>query len=250
VSASPPDPARGTVGSGRSAIRGGEGCRVVPGEIAFTSLADVRVLRRLGEGGRSTVYLGERAGRPVALKVYKPLAVLRHARKHPVPLARYEHERNRAFHEAPGLAPYVAEPIAFLQTDGVAATLQEPLDGQLYYFHHRETGGRDAGRLLGHLQRILDLAHAARLHDVDMHSMNVMVVRGPDGLPWPKLFDFNLIPFDVRPPNPVVALLLRTGLMGVRHRDQRKLRDFHDFRRVERKLLRFYEGPPDGTPGS
>ena len=38
----------------------------------------------------------------------------------------------------------------------------------------------------------------------------------------------------------LVGLLLRTGLMSPRHRDLRKLRRFHDFRRVEAKLLRFY----------
>jgi len=234
---------------GQALAPGDRGQALAPGELALTSLADATIERRLGEGGRSTVYLGRLAGRREAVKVYKTLAILRHARKHPVPLARYEHERNRAFHAAPGLAPYVAEPIAFVQTDGVAATFQEALEGQLYYFHHRDTQGRDAEELLFHLRRVVDLAHAAGLHDIDMHSMNVMVVPGPAGRPWPKLFDFNLIPFDVRPPNPLVGLLLRTGLMSQRHRDLRKLRNFHDSRRVERKLLRFYDRPPDGGGG-
>jgi serine/threonine protein kinase len=200
-------------------------------------------VERLGEGGRSTVYLGRWRGADVAVKVYKPSAVARHARKHPVPLARFEFERNRAFHEAPGLAAYVARPLAHVVEPGISVTLQERLEGELYYFHYTRLQGRVDPELGVHLARIVELAHAADLYDVDLHAMNVMVVEGPAGKPWPKLFDFNLIPFHERPPNPLVGFLLRTGLMSVRARDLRKLRNFHDFRRVERKLLGFYESP-------
>ena len=207
--------------------------------LELTSLADVTVRGSLGEGGRSAVYDAEWKGRPVALKVYKPRAILRHARKIPgIPLAQFEHARNWGFHRSPGLAPYVAEPFAYLVSPGVSALVQERLEGELYYFWHRRTGGDP--RVMEHVARIVELSHAAGLFDVDLHSMNVMVVRGPDGEAWPKLFDFNLIPFHEHPPNPVVGALLRLGLMSVRERDLRKLRNFHDFRRVERKLLKFY----------
>jgi len=210
------------------------------GELTLTALGDVRVLGRLGEGGRSSVHAGEWRGRSVALKVYKHFAVERHARKHPVPLARYEYERNLAFHSVPGLAAFVAEPLGYFDAAGISALVQERLDGRLYYFHFLAHDRRVDERLMGHLARLLELAHAAGLYDVDLHAMNVMVVDGPDGEPWPKLFDFNLIPFHVRPPNPLIALLLATGLWDARARDLRKLRRFHDFSRVERKLLRFY----------
>ena len=210
------------------------------GGLELSALGDVRVLGRLGEGGRSIVYDAIWQGRPVALKVYKATAVVRHARKHPVPLAEFEHDRNGRFFRAPGLAPYVAEPLAWMSTPGVSATVQERLEGQLYYFRFQARDGRVEEELFGHVARIVELAHAASLYDVDLHAMNVMVVEGPDGQPWPKLFDFNLIPFHVRPPNPVVAFLLKAGLRSVRERDLRKLRRFHDFGRVERKLLHFY----------
>jgi hypothetical protein len=210
--------------------------------LELTALGEASVAGRLGEGGRSTVYLANWRGREVALKVYKATAVVRHARKHALPLAEFEYRRNRAFFEAPGLAAYVAEPHAFLSTPGVCAVVQERLHGELYYFHYERHGSRPDPELQAHLARIVGFAHAAGLYDVDLHSMNVMVVAGPDGRPWPKLFDFNLIPFHERPPNPLVGLLLRTGLMSARARDLRKLRNFHDFRRVERKLLKFYRG--------
>lgn len=210
------------------------------GRVLATPLGPVRVLDRAGEGGRSTAYRVEWNGRRVALKVYKPRAIARHARKHPVPLHAFEHERNAAFFGAPGLAEYVAEPFGAFEAEGVTATLQELLEGELYYFWYRRRGGGEPS-MSAHLARMIELAHAARLHDLDFHSMNVMVVKGPDGEERPKLFDFNLIPFHVRPPNPLVGLALRLGLLDPRARDLRKLRDFHDFRRVERKLLRFYE---------
>ncbi|MGH8263058.1 MAG: hypothetical protein ACRET4_06250, partial [Steroidobacteraceae bacterium] len=87
------------------------------------------------------------------------------------------------------------------------------------------------------LERMVELAHAAELFDMDLHSMNVMVVE-EKGVLVPKLFDFNLIPFTVRPQNFVVGWLLKAGLMSQRSRDQRRLRRFHDFGAIERRLKR------------
>jgi hypothetical protein len=57
----------------------------------------------------------------------------------------------------------------------------------------------------------------------------------------PKLFDFNFIPFYVHPPNPVVWLALRLGLIDRTWRDRRKLGRFHDFTRFEKKIRMFGE---------
>lgn len=183
---------------------------------------------------------GEWAGRRVAVKVYKHRAVVRHAARHPLSLPRYEFERNTAFFRAPGLAPHVAEPLALIDEEGVSALVQERLEGRLYYFHHVDRGKQVDEALFAQVGRIVRLAHEARLYDVDLHCMNVMVVPGADGVPMARIFDFNLISYVVRPPNPWTKFLLRSGLMDPRARDLRKLRDFHDLRRVERKLLPFY----------
>ena len=95
--------------------------------------------------------------------------------------------------------------------------------------------------LRSHLERIVELAHAADLFDLDMHSLNVMVVE-EDGTAIPKLFDFNLMPFYVRPPNPLVALLLAVGLLNPRSRDRRLLRNFDRTGKRHRKLLRYFSG--------
>ena len=68
--------------------------------------------------------------------------------------------------------------------------------------------------------------------------MNVMVDRKAG---TPKLFDFNQIPFTERPQNPFVGLALKLKLLGREPRDLRKLANFQNFERVERKLLKFYQ---------
>jgi len=111
--------------------------------------------------------------------------------------------------------------------------VQERLDGILYHRYYVDRNGKVPDSLLDHVRRIVDLAHEAALYDVDLHARNIMVV-SEDGEPIPKLFDFNYIPFHVLPRNPFVAFLLKTGLLDRRSRDLRKLRKFHDFKRLER----------------
>jgi len=207
------------------------------GGLALTAVGEARILGKLGEGVSCNVYDAEWRGRRVALKLYKAGAVERHARLLGEELAAFEYRRNRTFHEAPGLRRYVAEPLAYFTDGCVSAFLQERLEGTLYYFHYRERGGNVAPALDDHLRRIVELAHASGIYDVDLHAGNVMVVE-EEGEPVPKLFDFNFIPFYVHPPNPAVWLGLKLGLIDLASRDRRKLRAFHDFRRLERKLRR------------
>jgi len=214
--------------------------RSIP-EPGLTTLGNLDLFERLGEGGRSTAYRGKREGRDVAIKVYKDLALAKHLRKMGGNLAEFEFERNRSFFQAPGLAPYVAEPIDCLVTDEYSAIVQELLVGDLYYFFRQKRGAEAVIELRPHLERIVELAHAADLFDLDMHSLNVMVVE-ENGTAIPKLFDFNLIPFHVRPPNPIVALLLTLGLLNPRSRDRRLLRNFDRAGKRHRKLLRYFPG--------
>jgi hypothetical protein len=207
------------------------------GGLELTALGDVRITGKLGEGVSCVVYDAEWHGRPVALKLYKAGAVERHARLLGEELAEFEYRRNRAFHDAPGLRRFVAQPLAFYTDGCVSAFVQERLAGTLYYFYYRDRGGTVPESLTADIGRLVESAHAAGLYDVDLHAGNVMVVE-QDGRPVPKLFDFNFIPFYIHPPNPAVWLALRLRLIDLRSRDVRKLRAFHDFRRYERKLAR------------
>jgi hypothetical protein len=207
------------------------------GGLELTALGDVRILGRLGEGVSCVVYDAVWRERPVALKLYKAGAVERHARLLGEELAAFEYHRCKQFYDASGMRPYVAEPLAYLTDGCVSAFVQEKLAGTLYYFYFRDRNGAVAPELDEHVRGIVELAHAAGLYDVDLHAGNVMVIDGDRG-PVPKLFDFNFIPFYRHPPNPAVWLALKLGILDLASRDRRKMRDFHDFRRFERKLGR------------
>src|SRR6185295_11094360 len=203
-----------------------------------TQYADLKVTEKLGEGKRSIVYRAKWRGRDVGVKVYKPAAIVRHARKHQLPLAEFEHRRNKAFFDARGMSKYVAEPLGFVVEPGFQMSLQECLDGEVYYFAQREHADFISPRFMDDLAELVSLSHEAKLYDIDLHAMNVMVDRKAGG---PKLFDFNQIPFTERPQNPFIGLALKLGLLGREARDLRKLRRFQNYDRVERKLLKFYE---------
>lgn len=203
-----------------------------------TEYADLTIAERLGEGKRSVVYRGRWRGRDVGVKVYKPAAMARHARKHALPLGEFEYRRNKAFFEARGMAKYVAEPLGFLVQPGFQVTLQEYIDGEVYYFAQRDHADIISPRFMDDLAELVALSHEAGLYDIDLHAMNVMVDRRGG---TPRLFDFNQIPFTERPQNPAIGLALKLGLLGRGSRDLRKLARFQNFDRVERKLLKFYE---------
>jgi SAM-dependent methyltransferase len=214
--------------------------RLAEKRLSGTDLDGVSIIGKFGEGRRSTVYRASWQGREVALKVYKQTAIATHERKNAQPIAEFEFRRNSEFFDVPGLDRYVARPLACVVRSGVQAVAQEAIDGELYYFFNKRVGGEIPETFAGHLQKILELSHEAGLYDVDLHSMNVFVTSDSSGELVPKIFDFNLIPFTVRPQNPFVGWLLAAGLLAKESRDRRRLRSFNDFRHVEDRLLKFY----------
>jgi hypothetical protein len=184
------------------------------------------------------VYDAEWRGQPVVLKLYKAGAVERHARLLGEELAAYEYRRNKAFYDAPGMRPFVAAAARVSHRRlrlGVRAG--EARRQALLLLLQGRAARACPDALAASIKKIVALAHAAGLYDVDLHAGNVMVVE-ENGAPVPKLFDFNFIPFYVHPPNPAVWLALKLGMLDLRSRDRRKLARFHDFRRYERKLRR------------
>lgn len=208
------------------------------GRLERTDLEEVHGLEHLSDGLVTTVYRAVLDGSPVAVKIFRPRSVRRHAGRSPLGIAEFEYRRNLAFYEAPGLARYVARPLGYFHTPAVSAMVQELLLGELYYDYRRGRAAEmpaHADGVLAHLQRIVESAHAARLFDLDLHALNVMVVRD-SGEMIPKLFDFNRIPFYDHPRNPLEALLLRVGLLDRGSRDRRKLRQLDDFSRLGERL--------------
>jgi hypothetical protein len=219
------------------------------GGLELSSLADVEIRERLGEGLSCVVYDAVWKGRPVAAKLYKASAVDRHHAVTGTEIAEYEYERNAALRAAPGVEPYVAEPLAFLSTAGVSMFLQERLDGELYYDYYVRLEGRVDPSLLETLQRVVAAGNEAGLYDLDVHAGNTMLVSDAQGDSLrPVLFDFNAIPFFDKPPNPFAWAAFRLGVIGRDWRDRNKIANFHDFSSYRRKLARY--GPPAGAVSS
>ena len=146
-------------------------------KLAGTKYAELAVTDKLGEGKRSIVYRGRWQGREVGIKVYKPAAMASHARKHKLPLAEFENLRNKAFFEARGMSKYVAEPLGFVVEPGFQMSLQELVDGEVYYFAQRDHADFISPRFMDDLANLVTLSHEASLYDIDLHAMNVMVDR-------------------------------------------------------------------------
>lgn len=192
-----------------------------------TDLEGVEVLGRIGEGARSVVWAARWRGRKAALKAYRPGAVERHARRHDRPLAEFEHARSATFHAVPGLARHVAEPLGRVVGERGQALLQERVDGVLFAEWVEGAGEAARRELYETVRSIVEDAHRAGHHDVDLHPWNVLVTEDPDGRPRPVLFDFNALPLHARRGNPV-GLLLRAGLLPRRRRDRRRLERFRE----------------------
>ena len=100
------------------------------GGLELEWIGNARVGEKLGEGVSCVVHAARFEDADVALKLYKAGSIERHARLLGGELVEFEYRRNRAFFEAPGLGRYVARPLAYLSTAGVAAMVQERLDGR------------------------------------------------------------------------------------------------------------------------
>ncbi len=62
---------------------------------------------------------------------------------------------------------------------------------------------------------------------MDIFEENVLVVKDEDAGIWtPKLYDFNLLPQHMSPPNPFIALGIKMGLRRKSRRDYRNLRNW------------------------
>ncbi|MFV1987225.1 MAG: hypothetical protein ACC682_08075 [Gemmatimonadota bacterium] len=213
--------------------------------MTFPNAGTPRLLERLAWGKVATVYRATLQGQEVAVKVYRPRYVRRHAERHPVAIAEYEYTRNLAFRHSADLARYAAEPIDFLDSPSVSGFVQELIHGEMYYDACVRRGG-PIDSVFTHIERIVDLAHARGLYDIDLHAMNVLIV-DDGGEEIPKLFDFNRIPFYMDPRNPLEAAALRLGIIDERTRDRKKLRQFHNFRKLLRRRARFLPDRDEAT---
>lgn len=206
--------------------------------IAGTRLAGLVCGALIGTGSRCNVHAARLEGRECALKIYKPRAIARHARRHAQPLAQYEYSMNRLYRARPALASHVAEPIDYLVTPRLQLFLQERLIGPLYYFWYQHASGADRERARAGIEALLEAAHSAGIYGLNLQALDLIVVADAAGEPIPKLFDFTdparRAPHGWR----LAALATRLGLITPKRQDDRALAQLHDFRALERRLRR------------
>lgn len=196
---------------------------------------DLTIGLQIGRGRRSLVYAGTWHGEAVVVKQYTPEAIRKYRRRYGVSIAQFEHDRNAAFVGVEPLRPFAARPIAWSGGDPTNSGMpgecfvQQRIEGtdlrELLNAHRRLPA-----EILAVIDHVVETASRHGLYDIDMSPSNFRMLAGGNG--WrPVLFDFNLMPQHLHAPNPLIALLYRTGLRHPAHRDRwmlRRLRTWPD----------------------
>ncbi len=186
---------------------------------------EINIIEPLGAGRRSEVYLAEYLGKKVALKVYCPAYIQKYQSKYKVNIGEFEYSRNRIAYQTPGLKQYVARPYELLRPEQgyELAFIQEYIDGVwLEDLMRQYRGLPDEVIQAGY--NIVKYAAKVGLYDLDIPPGNIRLVRENNQLWVPKLYDFNLMPQHLSPPNPIMALGFKLGLRSKNHRDYRCLK--------------------------
>jgi len=209
----------------RSLVRGiGDG-----GDIQTSGIhdfSDVVISDFIGRGRRCVAFAARIGDRDLVAKVYHRRAIARHQYQYGGSLAKYEYERNKVFHGVPEFTACSVAPIGFLSSQRVEVFLQERVFGEKLRSFLRACSDESCDKLLAELRSVLERANRAGLFDLDLHPSNIIVRQSGDGTARPVLFDFNKVPYHVRPPNPLFECLVNLGMAGSRSRDHRHLKRF------------------------
>ena len=187
---------------------------------------DIKIKNFLGHGRRSTVYAADMLGTTVVVKIYKETYVQKYADKYNADIAEFEYSRNKSFFSQDELKKYTAQPIKILKKDeGYSHSfVQEYIHGtDLKTFARKNGYVPDSVLEAG--EKILYLAKKINMHDLDISPGNIKI-RQVEKLWLPVIYDFNLMPQHLFPPNPIMALAFFTGLRNKSHRDNKSVRSW------------------------
>jgi serine/threonine-protein kinase len=148
-----------------------------------------KVLRRLDEGGMSTVYLALQTDQPreVAVKLLKPEMaaqpkVREHFRREIYIMSRFQHPHAVTFHDADAEAKQPVLVMEYLRGVDLLHLLER----------HKRLSPERAGRLLGQLCAVLQAAHDQGIVHRDLKPGNIMVLHPDTPQEKIKLMDFGL----------------------------------------------------------
>lgn len=188
---------------------------------------DLTVINELGVGRRSVVYLASQAGAEVVVKAYKPEYIEKYQSQYGVNIGEFEYSRNKKLFDVESVNKFVAQPYQLLhpQNGYSLALVQEYVVGTLLLdllqkLHYLPDEILRVGYLL------VEEAAKQGLYDLDISPGNIQVLQDDDGTWYPKLYDFNLMPQHMQPPNPFMKIGFALGLRSKNYRDYRSLKDW------------------------
>ena len=198
--------------------------REVEMQQAVTLPDEIQLEGFLGRGRRSYSYKGKYENKDVVIKVYRKEFIEKYQRKYNVDIAKFEFERNATLYGIDEISSYIAKPYMFFARNSSCthSFVQEYIEGitlkqlvaQLGFLPKEVL---DAG------YQIVKIAETNGVHDIDISQGNIMVSRRK-GVWAPKLYDFNLLPQHIAPPNLFISLGIKLGLRRKSWRDYRSLR--------------------------
>ncbi len=179
---------------------------------------EIEIIQELGSGRRSQVYLGKYLDQDVAVRVYRPEYIDKYQSKYKVNIGEFEFSRNKIAFETSTLTRYVAQPHRLLrpQQGYTLALIQEYVEGiWLEDLMHLSKGLPSEVLQAGYF--IVEQAAKVGLYDLDIPPGNIRVRQNAEGKWQPKLYDFNLMPQHICPPNPFMSLGFKLGLRSKNH---------------------------------
>ena len=184
---------------------------------------EVKVKGLLGRGRRSFACRGEYGGKDVVVKVYRKEFVEKYWKKCCIDIAEFEYERNTILYDIDEIRPYIARPYRVFTRHSAFthSFIQEYIEG-ITLKQLITRSGYLPDEVLEAGYQIVKCAEAHGVHDMDIYEENVLVTRS-EGTWMPKLYDFNLLPQHISPPNPFIALGIKMGLRSKSCRDYRNL---------------------------
>ncbi|MEM8843831.1 MAG: hypothetical protein AAGB35_02200 [Pseudomonadota bacterium] len=191
---------------------------------------EVEISHELGFGRRSNVYLAKHEGRDVVIKVYKQTYIDKYQNQYKVNIGEFEFQRNKAAYDDEILNQYIAQPYSLLKpSDGYSlALIQEYVSGEwLTDYIERTKFLPEEVLQAGYL--IVKEAARLGMYDLDISLGNIRIQQNVSGKWHPKLYDFNLMPQHIKPPNPFMALGFLLKLRSKNHRDYRSLQHWQDY---------------------
>lgn len=187
---------------------------------------DIEIIDYIGQGGRAQVYSAIHGNDEIVVKIYSRDVVKKYKESYNVDIAIFENARNKSLYALPEIQKYIAKPyrVYSASSEYTQCVVQERVYGQSLYEVINKLGYLPA-EILEAGRNIVKTAEKNGVHDLDISVGNVMIDKCGEN--WvPTLYDFNIMPQYLFPPNPIVGLGYKLGIRKKSFRDYRSLRNW------------------------